>query len=153
MSTRLAGVLAALTFLLLGGGQIYLSLRLPGGVGLSAAEPGPGLFPLLVGTFMCAAAVLRLVQAWVEQGIDRFDPRKDSRGIALLIGTIAAYIVLLPRVGFAICAFLMLLAALYLYGMPGTWRRVAVAAAVTLISFAVFTMLLGVNFPAPAWFN
>jgi hypothetical protein len=102
---------------------------------------------------MCAAAVLHLVQAWVEQGIDRLDPRKGSSGIALLIGAIAAYIVLLPRVGFAISAFLMLFAALSLFGMPGPWRRVAVAAAVTLVSFAVFTMLLGVNFPAPAWFN
>jgi putative tricarboxylic transport membrane protein len=153
MSVRHAGVLAALIFLLLGSGQIYLSLRLPGGLGLSAAEPGPGLFPVLVGALMCAAAVLHLVQAWVEQGIDRLDPRKGSSGIALLIGAIAAYIVLLPRVGFAISAFLMLFAALSLFGMPGPWRRVAVAAAVTLVSFAVFTMLLGVNFPAPAWFN
>ena len=89
MSFRIAGVLSALFFLLLGSGQIYLSLRLPGGLGISVAEPGPGLFPLLVGGLMCAAAVLHLVQAMAEQGTDRFDPRRSSRGIVLLIGTIA----------------------------------------------------------------
>ena len=56
MTARLARALVALVFLLLGSGQIYLSLHLPGGVGLSIAEPGPGLFPLMVGALMCAAA-------------------------------------------------------------------------------------------------
>lgn len=153
MSFRIAGVLSALIFLLLGSGQIYLSLRLPGGLGISVAEPGPGLFPLLVGGLMCAAALLHLVQSLAEQRTDRFDPRRYARRIALLIGTIAAYIVLLSRIGFVVSAFLMLFASLSLFGMPGRWGRVAVAAAVTLGSYAVFTMLLGVSFPAPAWFK
>ncbi len=153
MSARHAGVIAALAFLLLGSGQIYLSLRLPGGVGLSAAEPGPGLFPLLVGGLMCAAAALNLVQVLLERGSEKFDLRKNARDIALLVGAIAAYIVLLPRAGFVISAFLMLFATLSLYGMPGVWRRAAVAAVVTLVALAVFRMLLGVNFPSPAWFS
>jgi hypothetical protein len=153
MSARLAGALNALVFLLLGSGQIYLSLRLPGGVGRGLAEPGPGLFPLLVGAFMCAAASLNLLQAWGEAGGDRFEPCKGTRDLVLLVAIVATYIVLLPRAGFAISSFLMLVAALTLYGMPGVWRRTAAAAAITLISFIVFTKLLGVIFPAPAWFN
>jgi hypothetical protein len=153
MTARHAGVLAALLFLLVGSVQIYLSLRLPGGVGLSLAEPGPGLFPLLVGALMCAAAILDLVQTWVELGSDRLDLRKGSRDIALLVSTLAAYIVLLPRVGFVISAFLMLFATLSLFGMPGTWRRVAAAVLITLVSFVVFTKVLGVILPTPTWFE
>jgi putative tricarboxylic transport membrane protein len=151
MTARLVGVTTALAFLLLGSGQIHLSLRLPGGIGASAAEPGPGLFPLLVGVLMCASAVLHLIQASLAADSGDIDLRRGARDIGLLLASIAAYIVLLPRVGFALSAFLLLLATLSLFGMAGAWRRLGMAALVTLVAFMVFTMLLGVKFPAPTW--
>ena len=76
MSARLSGVLAGLVFLLIGSGLIYLSPRLAGGLGLSAAEPGPGLFPMLVGAMMVVAAAAHLVQT-VAQAAEEGD-RADN---------------------------------------------------------------------------
>lgn len=153
MSGRISGLLAALFFLLLGSGQMFLSLRLPGGIGISAAEPGPGLFPLLVGGLMCLAATALLIQVWADRSASKGDGHAAPIDIVLLVATIVGYILLLPRAGFAISAFLMLLATLSIYGMPGVWRRVATAAAATLLSHLVFTLALGVKMPEPRWFQ
>lgn len=148
---RFAGLLAALLFLVIGSGQMVLAWRLPGGVGLSVAEPGPGLFPLLVGGLLCAAAAAYLIQVLSL-------PRSPATGegaapwkIVALVGSLAAYIVLLPRLGFPVAAFLLVLATLSIYGMPGLWRRVAVAALITLAAYLAFTLALKVSFPAASW--
>ena len=152
MNARLAGLLSALVFLLIGSGQIFFAMRLPGGLGPNAAEPGPGLFPMLVGSLMCLAACAHLVQTWRAYS----DARGDGRwpvDIMLLTATIAGYILLLPRAGFLVSAFLLLLCTLTLYGMPGLGRRAATAAAATGIAYLVFTKGLLVNMPTPTWFN
>jgi cell division protein FtsW (lipid II flippase) len=153
MSGRFAGLLAGLLFLAIGSGQIFLSLRLPGGLGISAAEPGPGLFPLMVGALMCVAAAAQIVQAWRDQRREQSGPRRAPVDIMLLAATIAGYILLLPRAGFAISAFLLLMGTLSIYGMPGLWRRAATAAAATAVSYLVFTLALRVNMPAPSWLH
>jgi hypothetical protein len=155
MSSRLAGLLTALTFLAIGGGQVYLSLRLPNGLGISAAEPGPGLFPALVGALMVAAAAAHLVQVLLDRDKEAVpeNARRAPVDIMLLSGAIAGYILLLPRAGFTLSAFLLLLATLSIYGMPGLWRRVATAAATTAVAYAVFTLGLRVNLPASTWFS
>lgn len=152
MNARLAGLLSALVFLLIGSGQMFLAMRLPGGLGPNAAEPGPGLFPMLVGSLMCLAACAHLVQTWRVHS----DARGDGRlpvDIMLLTATIAGYILLLPRAGFLVSAFLLLLCTLSIYGMPGMGRRAATAAAATGIAYLVFTKGLLVNMPTPTWFN
>ena len=153
MSGRLAAVLAGLVFLLVGSAQVWLSLRLPNGLGLSAAEPGPGLFPALVGALMCLAASAHLVQSWRATRGEATTPHGAPIDIALLVLAIAGYILLLPRAGFVISAFALLLCSLSIYGMPGLWRRGATAAVVTAIAYLVFTKGLRVNMPAPSWLS
>ena len=153
MNARLAGLLSALVFLLIGSGQMFLAMRLPGGLGPNAAEPGPGLFPMLVGALMCLAAFAHLVQTWRTQHSETRGDRRWPVDIALLTATIAGYILLLPRAGFLPSAFLLLLCTLSIYGMPGLGRRAATAAAATGIAYLVFTKGLMVNMPTPTWFN
>ena len=153
MSGRLGATLAGLVFMLVGATQVWLSLRLPNGLGLSAAEPGPGLFPALVGAMMCLAAVAHLVQSWRAAHDDAATPHGAPTDIVLLALAIAGYIVLLPRTGFAISAFALMLCSLSIYGMPGLWRRAATAAAVTAVSWLVFAVGLKVNMPAGSWLN
>lgn len=153
MNERFAGLVAALLFLAIGSAQILMAQRLPGGVGISAAEPGPGLFPLLVGVLMCVAAAAHLVQTWLGQRRERSGVRQAPVAMALLTATIAGYIVLLPRIGFAPSAFLLLLCTLSIYGMPRLWHRVTTAAAATAGAWLVFTKGLNVNMPAASWFN
>ena len=153
MNARLMGLIAGLVFLLIGSGQIYLSLRLPGGLGLNAAEPGPGLFPMMVGSLMCVAAIAHLAQTWVAQRGEQAKPGRLPVDIALLTATLAAYILLLPRAGFVISSVLLLLGTLSIYGMPGLWRRLATAVIATAVSYLVFKLALGVIMPNPTWFN
>lgn len=153
MSRQVPSLLAGLVFLLVGSGQVFLSLRLPGGIGISAAEPGPGLFPLLVGGMMSFTAVALIFQTWQVRSDEGSERHAAPVDIVLLVTTIAGYILLLPRAGFAISAFLMLMGTLSIYGMPGFWRRIATSAAATIVSHLVFTFLLGVNMPEPTWFR
>ncbi len=153
MTARLARLIAALFFLVIGSGMMYLSPRLAGGLGLSAAEPGPGLFPMMVGALMFIAAATHLVQTLAQTQTEAEPPYRAPRDILLLIATIAGYILLLPRAGFFVAAFLLLLGSLSIYDMPGRWKRIATSAVSTVIAYWVFTLGLSVHMPAPTWFN
>lgn len=153
MTSRLSGLVAALFFLIIGSGMMYLSPRLAGGLGLSAAEPGPGLFPMMVGALMSIAAVVHLFQTMTQTQTKQELPYRTPRDILILVATIAGYILLLPRAGFFVAAFILLIGSLSIYGMPGWWRRIVTSALSTLIAYLVFTLGLSVNMPTPTWFS
>jgi hypothetical protein len=153
MNARSIGLTTAVFFLLLGSAQVFLSLRLPGGLGISAAEPGPGLFPAAVGALMVVAASIHLLQTVMTRGEAEDPVARKPLDIILLIGTLSAYILLLPRAGYLVSAFLLLLGTLTIFGMPGLARRVATSALMTGISYLIFTRALRVNLTAPTWFS
>lgn len=151
MMARYAAVLADLFFVLLGSAQMALSLRLPNGIGLSAAEPGPGLFPLLVGTLLAIAAAVHLCLNARLALTTSSTATGSVMPIVQLVLSLAAYILLLPRVGFVMSSMLLLLATLSIYGMPGHVRRLATACAITGAAYFVFTRGLGVTMPTATW--
>lgn len=153
MNARLSELMAGLLFLLCGSAMMYLSPRLPGGIGLSAAEPGPGLFPMIVGALMSVAAAAHLFQTLSKKINEAESAQRAPRDIIFLVITIGSYIVLLPRAGFFVAAFLLLLGSLSIFDMPGWWRRIITAAVSTGISYLVFTLGLSVRMPMPTWFN
>ncbi len=153
MTARISGLLCALFFVLLGGGQMYLAPRLAGGLGLNAAEPGPGLFPMMTGALMFFSAAALLIQLLQESQIEEAVESRFPRDIIFLVAAIALYIFLLPRAGFFVAAFLLLLGALTIFNMPSIWRRLLTAALATVVSYGVFTLGLSVNMPNPTWFN
>jgi hypothetical protein len=153
MNARLSGLIAGLLFLLCGSGMMYLSPRLPGGIGLSAAEPGPGLFPMMVGALMTVAAAAHLFQMLSKKINEAESVQRAPRDIFLLVITIGSYILLLPRAGFFVAAFLLLLGSLSIFDMPGWWRRIATSAVATVVSYLVFTLGLSVRMPTPTWFS
>jgi len=148
MNSRTAGLAAAVLFLVIGSGQIYMSLALPRG---TLAEPGPGVFPLLVGALMSASSIACLVLAIVERTPLEFGLLKDAARPAVLVVALAAFLVLLPRVGFILPSLLLQVVTLQVFGMRGVWRRLAVAAVITAAAVLLFETLLGVQFPAPTW--
>ena len=153
MTSRWISLGTGLFFLTLGSLEMYLSQKLPGGLGLSAAEPGPGLFPIIVGSMMFFAASVLLFETM------RSDPHVDTvpyqipKDIILMVLTIALYVFLLPRAGFFVAAFLLLIGSLSIFDMPGWLQRIATALLATLLSFALFTSVLNVKMPNPSWFN
>jgi hypothetical protein len=80
-------------------------------------------------------------------------PHRIPKDIVLMVLTIALYIFLLPRAGFFVAAFLLLIGSLSIFDMPGWIQRVATALLATLLSFAIFTLVLNVKMPNPSWFN
>ena len=153
MNARTSGLLGALFFVLLGGGQMYMAPRLAGGLGLNAAEPGPGLFPMMTGALMFFSAAALLIQLLPKVEAVETTEYRSPRDIILLVIAIALYILLLPRAGFFAAAFLLLLGALTIFDMPGIWRRLLTSALATVISYVVFTLGLSVKMPNPTWFN
>jgi hypothetical protein len=153
MTARTSALLCALFFVLLGGGQMYLAPRLPGGLGLNAAEPGPGLFPMMTGALMLFSSTALLIQLLTKVQAEEAAQYRSPRDVILLVGTIAFYIFLLPRAGFFVAAFVLLLSALTIFDMPNIWRRLLTAVLATVISYGVFTLGLSVTMPNPTWFN
>ena len=148
MNSRAAGLAAAVMFLVIGSGQFYMALALPRG---TLAEPGPGVFPLLVGILMCAASLACLAQVIFDRNQIEFNLLADAARPAVLVVALAAFLVLLPRVGFILPALLLQLVTLQVFGMRGAWRRLAVATATTAAAVLIFEKLLGVQFPTPTW--
>ena len=153
MTSRWISLGTGLFFLTLGSLEMYLSQKLPGGLGLNAAEPGPGLFPIIVGFVMFfAASVLLFENMRSDPAVDTV-PNQIPRDIILMVLTIALYIFLLPRAGFFVAAFLLLIGSLSIFDMPGWIQRIGTALVATLLSFAIFTLVLNVKMPNPSWFN
>lgn len=153
MTSRWISLGTGLFFLTLGSLEMYLSQKLPGGLGLNAAEPGPGLFPIIVGSVMFfAASVLLFENMRSDPAVDTV-PNQIPRDIILMVLTIAMYIFLLPRAGFFVAAFLLLIGSLSIFDMPGWMQRIGTALVATLLSFAIFNLVLNVKMPNPSWFN
>ena len=148
MNARAAGLAAAVMFLAIGVGQTYMALNLPRG---TLAEPGPGVFPLLVGVLMSAASLACLLQAILERNPIGIDLRTGAARPAVLVAALAAFLVLLPRVGFILPSLLLQAVTLQVFGMRGAWRRLALAAVTTAAAVLIFETLLGVQFPTPSW--
>jgi hypothetical protein len=132
---------------------MYLAPRLPGGLGLNAAEPGPGLFPMMTGALMLFSSTALLIQLLTKVQAEEAAQYRSPRDVILLVGTIAFYIFLLPRAGFFVAAFVLLLSGLTIFDMPNIWRRLLTAVLATVISYGVFTLGLSVTMPNPTWFN
>jgi len=148
MNSRAAGLAAAVMFLVIGSGQFYMALALPRG---TLAEPGPGVFPLLVGALMSAASLACLLLAILEHHPVRSNLLADAARPAILVAALAAFLLLLPRVGFVLPSLLLQLVTLQVFDMRGVWRRLAVAAVITAAAVLLFETLLGVQFPTPSW--
>ena len=148
MNSRTAGLAAAVLFLSVGVGHVYMALALPRG---TLAEPGPGVFPLLVGSLMSAASLSTLLQAIRESNPVDLDLRAVTARPAVLAAAFIVFLVLLPRVGFILPSLILQMVTLQVFGMRGMWRRMAVAAVTTTAAVLLFEKLLGVQFPPPSW--
>ena len=148
MKSRTAGLAAAVLFLAIGGSHLFMALYLKRG---TLAEPGPGLFPIFVGALMTAASLFYLFQVIFERHPVEFDLRANASRIIILVAAFAAFIALLPRLGFVPPSFLLQFATLHVFGMRGAWRLAIVAAVTTAAAVLLFEILLGVQFPTPLW--
>ena len=138
----------ALGFLVASGAYLAAALAFPFG---DVAKPGPGFFPVGVGVFLCLVAAASMIGrrrgAPAGAGVASLPRDARARVSATILGLVA-FCLLLPWVGYPVCAFLFI--ALLLRRLGGArWPGVVITAVLgALVSYYVFGVLLGVPFSA-----
>ncbi len=131
------------------------------------ANPGPGVFPLMVG------AVLVILAAWqLVQDVQKPKPqeaKKNHEGTGrsiteclqryrveanplLMIAVFIVYLLMVKWVGFFISNFLFVIISSKLIGAKGWGRPIALSAGVNLFCYFLFEVWLKLSFPRGALF-
>ncbi len=128
-------------------GYVADGLKYPLG---TAAQPGPGIYPLLVGGLLLLASIGLGVEASTSPPQGEVDwPRSaDLRRVAGIIASILGYVILLPIVGHPIVGTLATLSVLHVVGLPSRPAKFGLALALGLGSYYLFARILGVPLPA-----
>lgn len=134
-----AALLFGLVYLLAGRG---LALQ-------SSTGPGPGLIPLLAGLLVVASAAWALATGASAVPSGTAFPRGEAAWrVPALLGLLASYLVLLPIVGHLIVMIPVASAATWVLGRRPWWAAVAVGVGMSVGSWALFELVLGVPLPA-----
>lgn len=145
--------LVAVTGLILLLGAIYVgeTLRYPRG---TPAQPGPGLYPLLLGLLLIVGSCGTLVESLSQRlpDVESVWPTGPARWrmLAILLASLG-YIVLLPYVGHSIAGTLSVLVVLRAMGVKRWLPAVVLAVAMGLGSYYLFGVILGVPLPTGIW--
>lgn len=116
----------------------------------SSARPGPGYFPFGLGILLAVLGGLVLFKALTIES-EGGDPigKIAWRPLLVIVGSIAMFGVLLPRLGLA-CTLPLLIATSSLAGDEFHWRDVLISSIVlTVGSWALF--ILGLKLTIPLW--
>jgi len=145
---------AVLTF-----GLALLLVILPHEIHVAASEAGevsPAFFPRILSVLITAIGAAHLLVTVLnpdDAGISA--TRMVSRQAALrAIATIAigaAYIILLPGIGFVAATAVALIALIMLFGSRPIWLACAIAVLVAFLLFYVFGELLKTPLPRAGW--
>jgi hypothetical protein len=124
------------------------------GIGKFSA-PGSGLMPFLLGVLFGLLALYKLVMALLGHG-ESEEPRKEEekaeespklyRKLALIVGALFAYAILIEPLGFLPTTFLTMTLLFRSAGFKHWSLAAAYSAGVVLITYFLFTYL-GVRFP------
>jgi len=118
----------------------------------SGTRPGPGFFPLAVGGFLCAVALVFAARAFrgaapaalpAEGGLEAGAGGRVTVTALALVG----FCLLVPWIGYPVAAFLFVVALIKRLGNTGWLAALVAGAASAAASFYVFGTLLGVPLP------
>jgi putative tricarboxylic transport membrane protein len=145
----------SLSFLVVGGAYLIESLHLPLG---PAAQPGPGLFPLLVGIAMVAFSLRLFIQSLkTEEGPaekeDPFPKGKDLQRVVVIAGTLIFFAVFLNILGYGVCSAVLIGAVLRLLGLK-SWAKILLISVLTAaFSYLLFASVLEAPLPRGVLFS
>ena len=130
---------------------LWQAAALPRG---TAARPGAGFYPVLVGIFACAVALIATVQAFrgrttaLPQGaVMETDAR---RRVLMSIAGLVVFCLVLPWIGYPGAAFLFVTFVLSQLGSRWT-NALAIGAVSAAITHYLFAVLLDVPLPRGPW--
>jgi putative tricarboxylic transport membrane protein len=139
---RPARLVTGLVCLTVSGVGIAASLGLDTG---SLADPGPGLWPLIVSCLSAVGALGLVLPSRTPEDSEPFT--RSSRQVAAAVAGMVGYALLFPHTGFTLPAFLLLLAWIRVLGGERWAVAVTVAAAASAGFFCLFALMLDVPLP------
>jgi putative tricarboxylic transport membrane protein len=108
--------------------------------------PGPGFFPLVLGSGLVLMGGAVAVSAWTRrEGAARYDG--DLRKPLLVAGALASYLAVLDFLGFAIATVLFLFTLIHWVESRKAWLALTLAVSITLGLHLVFDTLLKTALP------
>ena len=127
------------------------SIRL--GIG-SAHNPGTGFMPLISGVFFGFFSLLQLIFSWkLKRNMDENDIKKKKKKpkieskIILVITSLLAYGVIMPKLGYLITTFLFMIALFRIGKLMKWWVIFGSSLLVTLSTYLIFDRWLSCRFP------
>lgn len=144
--------LLALAVLAASGVYLATAWPLPRG---TAAGPGPGFFPLAVGAFGAAVALIWMTSAFRRApaaGGGVITAPEGRRRVVATGALLVGFCLGLPWTGYPVVAFLFV--GLLLRGLGAGWRAaLAIGLLSAAISHYLFGVVLGVPLPRGIWFD
>ncbi|MBY8872991.1 tripartite tricarboxylate transporter TctB family protein [Micromonospora sp. PLK6-60] len=143
-------------FLALVGGLVILEATTNIGEAINTADPiGPKAVPILLGVLLLVVAAIYAID--VARGgsgepeggedVDLTSPI-DWRTVLLLVGAFLVNAVLIDRLGWVISGTILFWGSAYALGNRHYVRNLLISVALSLITFYVFAIGLGVDLPA-----
>jgi hypothetical protein len=145
----------SLCFLLLGGAYLIGSFSLPLG---PAAQPGPGLFPVLVGIAMIIFSLHLFIQSLKPEEIpgeeeDPFPRGKDLQRVAFIAGALILFAVSLKIMGYILSSAVLIGVVLRVLGLK-SWARILLISTLTAaLSYLLFASVLEAPLPRGVLFS
>ena len=112
-------------------------------------QPGPGLYPLFVGTLLVIASIGSILTDLLKPAQGGLDmPTGKNLGRVLIVaGAAAAYVLLLPYAGHLLSAIMLVFVVLHAMGLTSWPMKIGVTIAIALGSYYLFDVLLMVPLP------
>ncbi len=147
-----ASIVIAAAFALVGLAYLIAGQRYPV---MQHDQPGPGLYPLLVGVFWLLAGVACTFDAWREgaTGALAFDwpARAGWRRILVVLASCGVYVALVGVLGDLLMTFVVVLAVTRAMGMQRPIHLLATALSSAIVWHLVFVTALHVPLPQGVW--
>jgi hypothetical protein len=140
---------AGILFLVTGILFMYLSRQYQLG---TAAKMGPGYFPTILGGLMAVLGLLTLLPSIRARTPEVRINKIDLRMIVLILVAVAVYALTLPKLGFIVALFLLILIS-SIASHEFNLKTTLISAVVLLVfSYLVFVKGLELQFPFLPWF-
>ena len=130
-------------------GVVFLLYNLKYSLG-SWANPGPGVFPLMVGVVWVGLATWHLVGALRKHSAPAGEILQENRGktkALYVIGTLVFYLLIVKWAGFYVTTFLFVVVCSRLAGAREWVRPLALSIGINLFCYLLFGMWLKLSFP------
>jgi putative tricarboxylic transport membrane protein len=150
-------ITSSFIFILLGAGYLVYNTKNPLD---TLNNPGPGLFPLILGVMLTLLAIYQMIQALQKNRVKEYQGKvqpqsvqgalqswKNESGPLILAGAFAIYIILIPWMGFFISNFLFVVICSRLMGARDWKRPLFLAIGIDLFCYLLFEIWLKLSLP------